>query len=164
MTGTLHRRPEGEADAAFLFALFSAVQGGPLVGLDPPLRDLLLRQGFAGWHLTYRGRYPGARFEVVEQAGTAIGRIVTDRGANGLTLVDLALLPAWRGHGLGTRLIVETMDAARDAGLPLRLSVSADNAQARRLYARLGFVPKVPERAGDLHLELVWAPPDAGGS
>ncbi|MCJ2032838.1 GNAT family N-acetyltransferase [Methylobacterium sp. J-068] len=158
MTQPADRRPEGPADAEFLFALFASVHGPPLVGLAPALRDLLLRQGFAGQRMTYRARYPGACFDVVERAGTAIGRIVTDRGSDALTLVDIALLPARRGRGVGTRLLGETMEAARAAGLPLRLSVSTDNARAQRLYARLGFTTL---RADDLQIELVWVPPGA---
>lgn len=154
----LHRRSEGEADAAFLFALHAADPGGPLVMLNPPLRDLLLRQGFDGKRMTYRMRYPGARFEVVEADGVPVGRIVTDRGAQRLTLVDIALSPAWRGRGVGTRLIAETMDEARSAGLPLHLSVATDNAGAQRLYARLGFALV---QADAMHLELAWTPPEA---
>ncbi|MCJ2045487.1 GNAT family N-acetyltransferase [Methylobacterium sp. J-078] len=161
MTREPDRRPEAEADGAFLFVLFASAHGLPLAGLDPPLRDLLLRQGFAGQRATYRARYPAARFEVIAQDGASIGRIVTDLGADAVTLVDIVLLPEWRGRGLGTRLIDETMAAARLAGLPLRLAVSADNAGARRLYARLGFATV---RAGDLHHDLAWTPPGAGDS
>ena len=108
--------------------------------------------------MTYRSHYPRARFEIVEDADRAVGRIVTDRGADSLTLVDIALLPEWRGRGFGTRLLTEAMDEARAAVLPLRLSVIAHDPGPRRLYERIGFVPV---RSGGLHTELVWTPPAA---
>ncbi|GAB6843605.1 ribosomal protein S18 acetylase RimI-like enzyme [Methylorubrum rhodinum] len=157
----MHRRPEGEEDAPFLFALHAADHGATFSMLPPPLRDLLLRQTFDGKRLTYRVRYPDARWEILEADGAPIGRIVTDRGARGLTLIDIALLPERRGRGLGARLIAETMDEARAAGLPLHLTVAADNPGARRLYERLGFVPG---QATELHTELVWTPPAAPGA
>jgi ribosomal protein S18 acetylase RimI-like enzyme len=165
MTRGPDRRPEAEADGAFLFALFASAHGASLAGLDPPLRDRLLRQGFAGQRTTYRARYPAACFEVIELDSVSIGRIVTDRGADAVTLVDIVLLPEWRRRGLGTRLIGETMAAARSAGLPLRLSVSADNPGARRLYARLGFAAvRADDLHHDLHHDLAWTPPSAGDS
>ncbi len=154
----LRRRPEVEEDAAFLFALFRAHQGALLAGLDPAMLDMLLRPSFEGQRMTYRQRYPDARFEIVEDADGPVGRIVTDRGADALTLVDIALRPERCGRGLGTRLLAAVMDEARAVRRPLRLSVTAHNPGARRLYERLGFVPV---QAGELHIELVWTPPAA---
>ncbi|ACL59738.1 GNAT family N-acetyltransferase [Methylobacterium nodulans] len=151
----LLRRSEGPDDAPFLLTLFAVAQGGPLAALDPPLRDLLLRQSFAGQTATYRARHPQGRFEIVECSGRPVGRIVTDRDVAALTIVDLALLPEWRGRGLGTRLLEDILAEARAAGLPVRLSVAAQNAGARRLYARLGFRAVA---SSDLALDLAWTP------
>jgi hypothetical protein len=76
MTRGPDRRPEAEADGAFLFALFASAHGASLAGLDPPLRDRLLRQGFAGQRTTYRARYPAACFEVIELDSVSIGHHV----------------------------------------------------------------------------------------
>jgi ribosomal protein S18 acetylase RimI-like enzyme len=53
-------------------------------------------------------------------------------------VVDLALLPAHRGAGLGTALLREVFDEADAAGLPVTIHVEVMN-RARRLYERLGF-------------------------
>ena len=108
--------------------------------------------------MTYRLRFPDARFEIVEDADGPVGRIVTDRGTEAFTLVDIALLPERCGRGLGTRLLAAVMDEARAVGRPLRLSVTAHNPGARRLYERLGFVPA---GRSELHTDLVWTPPAA---
>lgn len=55
-------------------------------------------------------------------------------------LSDLVVCAAFRGRGLGPRLVAAVEDAARSAGVGrLRLSVLALNAGARRLYSELGF-------------------------
>ena len=48
--------------------------------------------------------------------------------------------PAWRGRGIGHRLLAAAEEEARRAGCAfLELSVDEDNAGARRLYTGLGF-------------------------
>ena len=55
--------------------------------------------------------------------------------------LGMGILPAFRGEGLGQRLITATIDDARSKGLHrVELSVHADNARAMRLYERAGFV------------------------
>jgi ribosomal protein S18 acetylase RimI-like enzyme len=60
--------------------------------------------------------------------------------------LSLAVLPAYRGQGLGTRLLNRLLVAAQLQVPALSLSVSADN-PAVRLYRRLGF--EIVQRHGD---------------
>ena len=56
--------------------------------------------------------------------------------------LSIALLPEYRGRGVGTQLLERMIDEARQqhpALAALSLSVSRDN-PARRLYERLGFI------------------------
>ena len=152
------RRPEGLDDAAFRLALFRDAHGGILAGLAPALVETLLRQQMAGQDMTYAARYPRARRDIVEVAGGApIGRMVVDRTAEAITLVDIALLAAHRGRGLGTRLLCDLLDEARAAGVPVRLGVRLGH-PARRLYERLGFV-EIGVSETDAAME--WPPPPA---
>ncbi len=75
-----------------------------------------------------------------------------------LRLVDISLLPAHRGSGVGTELLRALQQEATTAGKPLRLSVARDN-PARRLYARLGFTPVAGSEVGaEPYLALEWRP------
>ena len=150
------KRPERASDDAFRHALFcvSRPPGADLAGCDGALRDALLRQQYAGQTATYRARYPAAQFAIVLIDDTPIGRLVIDRGCEAFTLVDIALLPVWRGRGIGTHLIAALCDDARHAGVPVRLSVFRANPDALRLYQRLGFVVKA---GSEIDVNLEWA-------
>jgi RimJ/RimL family protein N-acetyltransferase len=55
-------------------------------------------------------------------------------------VLGMALLPAWRGRGLGERLIGQTLEVARAFGfLRVELSVRDNNPRAQALYHRVGF-------------------------
>jgi RimJ/RimL family protein N-acetyltransferase len=55
--------------------------------------------------------------------------------------LGMGIVSAYRGRGLGRRLIETTLHAARDAGIErVELSVHADNSRAVALYEKVGFV------------------------
>ena len=93
---------------------------------------------------------PGTLFAVVIEAnGAAIGmgRVIGD-GGTAYQLVDIAVLPAHQGKGLGKR-IVAALVAWLHANAPRSAYVSliADG-PAKDLYAQYGFEPVMPESIG----------------
>lgn len=67
--------------------------------------------------------------------------------------LSMGVLQAWRGRGVGSRLLDALIVAAREQGLTsLSLSVERDN-YARRLYERVGF-RQVDEVGGALTMLL----------
>jgi ribosomal protein S18 acetylase RimI-like enzyme len=91
---------------------------------------------------------------VAEQGGEAVGVAIgflgysTFRARPLLNLHDLAVLPAARGAGVGRALLAAVAARARALGCcKVTLEVREDNAPARRLYARAGFVDSAPEGA-----------------
>jgi ribosomal protein S18 acetylase RimI-like enzyme len=55
-------------------------------------------------------------------------------------VLGVALLPEFRGQGLGGRLMRQTLDAARAFGLHrVELTVREDNENAIALYRKIGF-------------------------
>ncbi|WP_159005906.1 GNAT family N-acetyltransferase [Bradyrhizobium sp. S69] len=55
-------------------------------------------------------------------------------------VLGIALLPLFRGQGIGKRLILRTLDAARAFGLRrVELTVRENNASAIELYRKVGF-------------------------
>jgi ribosomal protein S18 acetylase RimI-like enzyme len=104
--------------------------------------------------MSYRANFPGARFDIIELEGSAIGRLVTDRAGRDIAIVDWAITPEMRGRGIGTAIMQALMEEARRATRPIRLNVTSGNVVALRLYLRLGFEPvaTIPS-----YTELAWS-------
>lgn len=87
--------------------------------------------------------------------GKDAGRLSVSTAESGIHVIDIALLPAARGLGLGARILREILASAEASGKPVTLHVERSS-PARRLYERLGF--RTVEERG-LHLLLEWRPP-----
>ena len=67
---------------------------------------------------------------------SAIGRIAKDE----YYISNVAVYPDFRGRGIGAQLIGRAVEEAGRAGIrSVVLDVESDNAEARRLYERIGF-------------------------
>ena len=82
---------------------------------------------------------------IAEQDGAAVGFVfcvLGERGRNTAHVTDIYVRPEARGQGIGKALLAELVEPARKAGLEhVSLEVLLQNADARRLYDRLGFAP-----------------------
>jgi len=129
-------RPEAPSDDDFRLGLFA--QSRPdLAVLPAEVRATLVPMQFRAQTLGYRAQFPAARNEIIELDGRPVGRIVCDRSAGVLYLVDIALLAEMRSKGLGSAILRALMGAAVTG---MRLRVANGNPAARRFYGRLGFV------------------------
>lgn len=85
---------------------------------------------------------PGRGAFVAEEAGQPVGFMLLGLAADEAEVITLAVLPAARRRGIGAALVGA---AAREASVRgatrLFLEVAEDNAPARALYGRAGFVP-----------------------
>jgi GNAT superfamily N-acetyltransferase len=144
-------------DAAFLRELFETARpdAAVLAAWPEGARRPFLDQQFQFQCVHYARVYPAADQLVIAHADERIGRLTLDRAPNGWCLVDIALLPAWRGRGVGTLLLQRIQSAAVRAAVPhLCLSVDVRN-PARRLYARLGFIATEDED-GMANIEMAY--------
>lgn len=133
-------RPIVDADAAFLRDLYAASRSNEMALVDWPddVKRQFLAEQFALQHRHYEKVYIGADFLLIEHGIDPIGRIYVYRSPSEIRLMDIALVPAWRGRGIGTALLEELMAEARATQSELTLHVEPDN-PAQRLYKRLGF-------------------------
>ncbi|NHA01978.1 GNAT family N-acetyltransferase [Nocardioides sp. W3-2-3] len=92
-------------------------------------------------------------------AGRFAGRITLDRRPDDLRVVDLALLPAYRGRGIGGALLGRVLVEAAATGRTASIHVEVHN-PARRLYERLDF--RVVEDLG-VYLLMRWTASGEGG-
>jgi GNAT superfamily N-acetyltransferase len=93
---------------------------------------------------------PNSRFAVViDHSGSAIGmgRVIGD-GGTAYQLVDIAVLPAHQGKGLGKRIVAALVDWLHEnAPKSAYVSLIADG-PAKDLYAQYGFKPTAPASIG----------------
>jgi len=135
-------RPVTDDDRAFLVELYASVRAPELVHLpwDEATRRAFVEQQYAAQDAHYRGNYPGATLDVVEVDGERAGRLYVHRGPNDIRIMDIALLPRFRGRGIGTGLLGTLIDEAEGGGRKLSIHVEVNN-PARMLYHRVGFRP-----------------------
>ena len=135
-------RPVADGDRAFLVDLYASVREPELahVPWDDNLKRAFVEHQFAAQDAHYREHYPGATLDVVEVDGEPAGRLYVHRGPSDIRIMDIALAPAYRGHGIGTTLVGELIAEAEASRRKLSIHVEVNN-PARRLYERLGFRP-----------------------
>jgi ribosomal protein S18 acetylase RimI-like enzyme len=130
-------RPATADDEAFLLKLFGSTRE-EFRFLNSAELEALIRMQFTLQHQQYRNRYPNGEDQLIIRHGEPIGRIFIDESQDELTLVDIALLPEYRGRGIGHILLARLLSRATAGKKPVRLHVFNSN-PARRLYERLGF-------------------------
>ncbi|GAB3575764.1 hypothetical protein GCM10027406_07800 [Leifsonia lichenia] len=147
LAGTIELRPVTDADTAFLRTVFADARRDDFPGLDGPALDHLLDLQFRARATDRAAHHPGAVTSVVLLDGAAAGTITVDHSTPDAVvhLVDIAILSAHRGQGIGSQLLHGLLDSAAR----VTLSVWSLNAGAIRLYERHGFLV-VSERSGYL--------------
>jgi RimJ/RimL family protein N-acetyltransferase len=145
--GTYAGRPEGlrfrpiaDADLGFLCDLYASTREAELapVPWPPAAKRAFLEQQFAAQHAFYHDAYKDSDFLLILHDENPIGRIYVHRMPGKICVVDITLLSAHRGHGIGTALFAELIDEARATSGEINLHVEPNN-PAQRLYTRLGF-------------------------
>lgn len=154
--GEWRLRDEVESDRDFVDELYTAIRWDELAVIPWPdaAKRAFLRDQSRLQADHYRRNYPGAALCVVECDGAAVGRFYLYASAGEYRLMDIALVPAWRGRGHGGRMLAALMAAARAERRQITLHVEPNN-PAQRLYARLGF--ELIEDRGVYHF-LGWTP------
>jgi ribosomal protein S18 acetylase RimI-like enzyme len=137
---TIALRPMTAADLEFSFAVFASTRADEArhLPLDDAGKQQFLRSQFEMQHTDYQANYPRAAYQVIERDGVPIGRLYVDRQPDQILIVDIALLPEYRGAGTGSVLMSEILNDSRQTGKPVRLHVELFN-PAQAWYERLGF-------------------------
>jgi ribosomal protein S18 acetylase RimI-like enzyme len=149
-------RPAAPEDDALLRRVYASVRDGELAvaAWTDEQREAFLAHQFDAQDAYYREHYTNTSFHVIEVDGEPAGRLYVARWDDEIRIMDIALLPEYRGKGIGTRLLGELLDEGSRTSKRVSIHVEKHN-PALRLYERLGFAP-VADRGVYLLLE---APP-----
>jgi ribosomal protein S18 acetylase RimI-like enzyme len=140
MGESLTLRPITREDDAFLARVYASSRAEELVvtGWTEQLKAEFCRAQFDAQSAYYAANYPEASFQIIERDGWPIGRLYVAHWEKEIRIVDITLLPEFRGSGLGTKLLRQLQEEARAKGKPLTIHVERFN-RALALYERLGF-------------------------
>jgi ribosomal protein S18 acetylase RimI-like enzyme len=149
-------RPVRDGDEPFLLSVYGATREEELapVPWSDEQKAAFVAMQFAAQGAHYAQHYTGMTSDVILVDGEPAGRLLVARWREEIRIVDIALLPAFRGRGAGGELLAELMDEATEMGKRLSIHVERDN-RALGLYERLGFEPV--GQTG-VYLRMEWTP------
>jgi ribosomal protein S18 acetylase RimI-like enzyme len=150
---TIALRPVIPSDQDFLFQVYASTRRDEMSawGWDVAQQDAFLKMQFIAQQRSYETQDANRSHDIILLDDEPIGRLFVTRTSSEIHLVDIALLSARRGGGIGSELIRKLLDEGESKGLPVRLEVLNGN-PAALLYERLGFV-KTGERGSHVQME-----------
>jgi GNAT superfamily N-acetyltransferase len=152
--GSIIFRPVTDADKDFLLELYQSSRGDDLRGLgwdEDRISEFLSLQHEAQ-QVFYQTDCQQALDEIVLIEGQPAGRLIVERREHEIRWIEISLLPAHCGAGVGTLLIQRLQDEARQVNKPLRLQIIRFN-RAVTLLERLGFL-RTSETG--THFQMEW--------
>ncbi len=149
-------RPITLDDEAFLFRVYASTRAAELAQIDwdDAQKDAFLKMQFYAQHKHYVEQFRRASFDVLLLDDLPVGRLYVDRREAEIHIIDIALLPEYQRHGIGTALLTAIMQEAGQSGRFVSIYVERFN-PARRLYARLGFTEVEHD---DIYDFMKWLP------
>lgn len=149
-------RPETDADVPFLMALYASTREDELAAVPwtADQKAAFCAQQFQAQRTYYYAAIDNCRYDVIEHEETPIGRLYLQDRPQRLHIVDIALMPAYRGKRLGTQILLGLHAAGRASGRSVGIMVEKFN-PALGLYRRLGY-REVADHG--VHLEMEWTP------
>lgn len=127
-------------DEAFLFEVYASTRRDELMmtGWGREEQDVFLRMQYELQKQSYALTHNDAIHKLLLLDGVRVGRLMTAETEDALLLIDISLLEAYRGQGIGTELLRGLQKKAAEHDKVLRLHVLQNN-PAARWYERLGF-------------------------
>jgi GNAT superfamily N-acetyltransferase len=147
-------RPITKDDMDFLREVYASTRELELRQTDwsDEQKKAFIDMQFNAQHAFYMQNYYDATFEVISYKGAPAGRLYLLKSPKELLIVDISLLPGFRGQGIGSEILGQLMREAAQTGRSLLIHVEKFN-PALRLYTRLGF--KAIEDKG-VYLYMEW--------
>ena len=134
-------RPATVEDVPLLQRVYASTREEELaqVAWSEEQKSAFVEMQFRAQDTDYHTNYPDAAYDVILRNGTPAGRLYVQRGTSEICILDIALLPAHRGAGIGGALLRELIAESSRVEKPLVIYVEKFN-RAQTLYRRLGFV------------------------
>ena len=149
-------RPISNQDRGFLYRLYACTREDEmaLVNWSNSEKQNFLMMQFQAQSRFYADEFPNASFDVIELDGQPVGRLYADVRDGEIRVIDIAILPEFRGRGIGSHYLQQVIQKAAEKNLNVGIHVERNN-PAMNLYQRLGFDKR--EDKG-VYWFMVWCP------
>jgi len=139
MNSGLSLRPITSEDENFLYRVYVGTREDVAqFGWDEQQQENFLKLQFTAQHNQYKEQFCNADFQIILADEKPAGRLYINRSEDEIKIIDIALLPEFRGKGMGSSLLKQVLAEAKQKRLPVRIHVQQSN-PAFHLYQRLGF-------------------------
>ena len=156
----INLRPATDDDEDLLLAIYSSTRQEETAAFGWPdeQRDAFLKFQFTSRRGAYKLQFPAAEYSLVLVGSATAGSLIVERRGDAISLTDIALLPEFHCHGIGSRILDMLKAEAAEAGKPLVLSVDHFNPRARRFYLDRGFIIT---NETQVNCSMKWTPDEA---
>lgn len=136
----LSYRTAADSDRALLARIYASTRADEVASTGWPAgqQRQFLQMQFDAQDAHYRQHYPDALWLVIQKGIVPAGRLYIEDRERERRIIDIALLPEFRGRGWGEAILRDLMEAAAETGRGVSIHVEKTN-PAMRLYRRLGF-------------------------
>ena len=127
-------------DTSFLVKLYGKTREKELAhtGWSQEQKTQFIRMQYDAQHAHYSTHFGKASFDLIYDNTTAIGRFYVCRNGNDIRIIDITLLPEYRGAGIGTHLLKAVINEAEQQYKEVSLHCEKTNT-ALQWYYKLGF-------------------------
>lgn len=139
-TQAITLRPVQPEDDPFLLEVYASTRADEmaLVPWNEEQQHAFVSSQFAAQQSYYAEKYPDAEHSIIVKNGKDVGRLYLARLPEELHIADITVLPAERNGGVGSFLLKELIEEARERAKAVTIYVENYN-PSRRLFERLGF-------------------------
>jgi ribosomal protein S18 acetylase RimI-like enzyme len=135
-------RPAKDGDETFLKRVHQSERHWEFASLleagDAELYHKVIAQQYDSQHRFYFANYGTAHYGIIQWTDQPIGRLYVDYRDDEVRVLDIAILPEFRGRGIGRIVMTGLCLDAAMRRKPVRLSVHYLS-RAQRFYRQLGF-------------------------
>jgi ribosomal protein S18 acetylase RimI-like enzyme len=128
-------------DNEFLYQLYAStrIEEMDAAGFPQSEREAFCRMQFGFRQHHYGLHFARAQDHILQWQGVAVGRELVMRHADAFELIDIAMLPGYRGRGMGSYLLHGLILESEQKQFPIELYVD-QHSRALAFYQRHGFV------------------------
>jgi len=147
-------KPITKDDEPFLYEVYVSTRRKEIDSWGWSVEQIqhFLEMQWCAQQTSYRQQFPDASHCIILSDDKYVGRLLTENLPEHHHLIDISILPSFQGKGVGTFLITQLQQKAKEENKLVILQVFQTN-PARELYERLGFQVM---SADEIYLKMRW--------